>query len=359
MFPITAAAHTGVPGVRNVIDRVLPAVAGVDVTVQPSAADQLVLVNRGTATVDVLAPGGEPFLRIGPSNVLANFNSVTWFASQSLSYNPITAVNGVDPSRGPAWAVVAVSGTWSWFDPRLRPDQPADAPAATAPVAPLRLAAWRIPLRVDGQPAEIDGHREYHPVEGSYEQQLESSAPPLPGVKAAVVGGPGSAVPAIYLENDTSSTLTVFGAGGEPLLQIGPTATDANVASPSWLLTAASRDEAPRGVVSARVSPTWLRVANQHAFSWLDARGRAPAFGPPHGHGSTGRPVVVGRWSFAISNGSAHTDVRVRTSWQPLHPSGASTSSRIVAIGGGGVAGGLVAGLAMWWWHRRQVRYDR
>ena len=352
LVPSAAAAHTTGTGIRNLVDAVN---APVDVGIRTSAADELVLTERRASTVEVLAPSGEPFLRITNHSVEANTNSVTWYASESLSFNPITSVPGLDPAAGPRWLRVADTGTWAWFDPRLRPDQPADAIASTLPATRIRLASWTVTLKVDGRDAQITGHREYRPAQGSYEQQIDTGSPA--GAKVAVIGGPGSAVPAIYVENDTAGTLTVLGAAGEPLLRITPGAVDANTASPSWLLAAASRDEAPTGLVSAAAPPRGKRVANQRSFSWLDERGRAPGLDPPPGRGSTGRAATVGHWSFGVTFGASPATVRARIIWQPLHPGSASSGAPVIPVIVGGAAGAGVASLGLWWWQRRRVRY--
>ena len=259
LFVPPASAHTFLPGVRNILDGVAPSISGVTVSVRTAAADELVLTSTSPATIEVLTDAGEPFLRFTPISVEANTNSVAWYASESLSYNPITSVAGVDPAKGPTWMRVADVGSWAWFDPRLRPDQPADAAATNAPTGKVRLASWMVPIRVTNGGAvsttKISGHREYRPVEGSYQQHLDAAGPPFPGVTVAVVGGPGSTVPALYVDNETSAVVMVLGAGGEPFLRIGPAETDVNVASPSWLATSASRDEAPDGPVSAAAPP--------------------------------------------------------------------------------------------------------
>ncbi|HEY2429736.1 MAG TPA: hypothetical protein VGI06_12450, partial [Acidimicrobiales bacterium] len=90
-----ADAHTIAPGVRNLVDAVVPALPGVTVTDQFTAADELTMAVDGSTPVEVLAPTGEPFLRISRAGVEANTNSVAWYASESLSYNPVTSVPGV------------------------------------------------------------------------------------------------------------------------------------------------------------------------------------------------------------------------------------------------------------------------
>lgn len=357
----SAWAHTVVPGVRNLADGIAPVVRGVTILVRPSVADELVLTNTTAEPVEVVAPTGEPFLRVSRAETEANTNSVTWYASQSLAYNPITSVPGVDPSRGPTWVRVSDRGTWAWFDPRLRPDQAADLVPPGADQAPggVRLASWAVPLVIGERSGVLHGHREYRRVAGAYQQQLASAPAPFPDTLVAVVGG--SVVPAVYLDDEGTEPVTVMGAGGEPLLRIGPLGTEANAASPSWLLTAAARDEAPSGLVSADAPPRWERVSSDHQFSWLDDRGRAPGLDPPRGSGATGPTVVVSRWALPLEQSGHRTRVRASVAWQPLAagPAGGArpttgSATRVVAALGGAVVGALVAAAGVVVWRRRR-----
>jgi hypothetical protein len=168
-------------------------------------------------------------------------------------------------------------------------------------------------------------------------------------VRVAVIGGAGP-TPAAYLDDESGEEVQVPGMDGEPFLSFGPGGVLANVASPSWLLTAAARQEAPTGVVSASVPPRWEHVTAEHQFSWLEARGNAPGIDPPPGSGSVGAPETVRRWSFTVAEGGRRTEVAAAVVWQPLRPSsavsrrGSRTGRTVLALVAGGLAGALVAG---------------
>lgn len=67
------------PGIRNELVEVDPSLpSGVSVQVVISAADQLVAANPTDEVLEIPGADGEPFLRIGPDGVLANFRSPTW-----------------------------------------------------------------------------------------------------------------------------------------------------------------------------------------------------------------------------------------------------------------------------------------
>jgi hypothetical protein len=74
-----AVGHEEVPGIRNVLVSVEPAPPdGVTVDVVISAADQVVVSNTTDELLEVPGADAEPFLRIGPDGVEANFRSPTW-----------------------------------------------------------------------------------------------------------------------------------------------------------------------------------------------------------------------------------------------------------------------------------------
>src|SRR5581483_3341602 len=75
-----ASAHQTVPGVVDVLDRVVPPLpAGVTVQVAVSVSDQLVVANPTPTDLVVLGDDGEPFLRIGAQGTFANLRSPTWY----------------------------------------------------------------------------------------------------------------------------------------------------------------------------------------------------------------------------------------------------------------------------------------
>lgn len=96
------------PGIRNELVEVDPSLpSGVSVQVVISAADQLVAANPTDEVLEIPGADGEPFLRIGPDGVLANFRSPTWHRT-------------LNPDQGGA----------------LPPEADADAPLRPAPLRP-------------------------------------------------------------------------------------------------------------------------------------------------------------------------------------------------------------------------------
>jgi hypothetical protein len=105
--------------------------------------------------VTVLDYLGAPYLRIARGQISINENSEMWYLNMTP---PQTPPPGTGASTPPHW--VPLTGGWavSWHDGRLH------ALAATAlPVGPGNLGRWRIPLLVDGRPAQITGRLLYAP----------------------------------------------------------------------------------------------------------------------------------------------------------------------------------------------------
>ncbi|MCW2545213.1 MAG: hypothetical protein JWM40_2765, partial [Frankiales bacterium] len=72
------------PALSTVLDAVTPALpSGVRVLVAPSVVDQLVITNPTEVPLDVLAVGGEPYLRVSRAGVLGNLATRDWYATQT------------------------------------------------------------------------------------------------------------------------------------------------------------------------------------------------------------------------------------------------------------------------------------
>jgi hypothetical protein len=93
-----ASAHAGDELSHPIYEQMSPLVAGFDVQVVFSANYELLVANHTPEPVTFLADSGEPFLRIGPAGVEANFASPTFYDSNSpegLSSYPDRAKPGI------------------------------------------------------------------------------------------------------------------------------------------------------------------------------------------------------------------------------------------------------------------------
>ena len=150
LAPAPARAHSEIPGFRHVLDGVNPAVPGVRIEVVTSAAAQLVAENPTPTPLEIVAEGGEGFLRIGASGVEANLASPDWYRSATPEGDgrvPSTAVAGATPN----WVRISSDSAWGWFDHRLHATRADQAPAGARGGA-IQLGSWTVPARSAASP---------------------------------------------------------------------------------------------------------------------------------------------------------------------------------------------------------------
>lgn len=304
-LPVPAAqAHSYPdPALRTVFDGVQPASlpAGVVVSVVPSVVDELAVSNPTPTPLEVLATGGEPFLRVSAAGVQANLASPDWYATATPEGGPQPPADVLrDRGRGtPRWALVSRSSAWSEFDPRLRP------PAAATPQ--LRRAAkdrvlvtWRIPLRYGTTELAATGHVLFAPVRG--------------GLTVAVTSAPVSVtalqgeLPGLFLSAPPGEQVVVLGRDGLPFLRFRGGVVQADTASRSW-----ADDQRAKG---REVSGTgWVTVARGTTYSWLDPRLRYPSDQPPADQ--LGRRGVVQRWRVPVTVDGTAGAIEGTVTWVP------------------------------------------
>lgn len=304
---VPAGAHQSDPTIATVVDEVRPELPGVTIEVRAGVADQLLVVNTTTQPLTILATGGEPFLRIGQTQVEANDRSPDWYTSNSplgLARVPATA----SPTATPHWRVVAKSGAWGWFDHRLHP--------VTRPLTDdlrkaghvVRLADWTVPFRYGAASGRVLGHVEYRPLLGAFHSVVDR----VPGAVAAdVLDG---RVPGLFVTWHGSGTLTVRGIDGEAFARFTPTGVDVNQASATYQDDQRLRGNAvPDVAADANAPPRWHRATTTRSLTWLDRRlAYAPGFPPPDVAVAT-TPTTLVEWSVPTSAG----DLVGVTAWQP------------------------------------------
>lgn len=279
--PATPAyAHGTDARIVSVLDEIRPPLpAGVLVQVRANLAAQLVADNPTDQPLEVLAPTGEPFLRISRAGVYANLGSPEFFATS----NP----NGVaSRPRGPDRFVrISAGSSWGWYDHRLHPAG-VQAPADRG--RPARLADFQVPLQYGGAAVTVRGHVEYRPLLGTFQDTVRSLPP---GMTAVVLQGQ---LPGLFVT--VSAALTVLGSDGEPFLRSTGSALSVNTASRTYV-----EDRQARGLSTGPPSPTprWQPVGGR-SYTWLDARLRYPAAAPPAAALRTPGPSVISTWSIPV-----------------------------------------------------------
>ncbi len=349
-----AAGHEESPGTATVFDRAVPELPpAVRVQVVRSAADQL-LLGSDDEEVEVLADGGEAFLRIGPAGTFANLASATWHEVQRPEPPEASPAVPAGPAR---WEKVSDGRSYGWFDHRLHPSRLA-SPTRSGQEAVVRLGDWRVPLRIGGRPVELLGHRQLTRLAGAVTATVDQSALAGTGLVVSVASG---RVPAVVLDASAAvgaGPVVVLGEGGEPMLRFTTSGTEANQASPTWGLTAAARGGAA-GPSPVPAAPAWQRIAEASTVTWLEPRAAYQPGVPPEDVLASPTPVVLGSWSVPIELGGRRVTLQGASSWTP-DPSAIPQAERgglgpRLAIGGGIIVA-AVAALALAVVRRRSAR---
>lgn len=262
------------------------------VVVRPSVVDELVLANPTAVPLEVIAVGGEPYLRVSSAGVFGNFASADWFRTGTPEGGPLP--RGL--SSTPRWVRVSREPVWAVFDPRLRPSVEVP-PGIRAAGEDRILTAWRIPLTYGGKAVEVTGHIAFKPVRGGLVVAVDRApvtATPLQGE-----------LPGLFVR--APDRLEVTGRDGLSFLRFTGTEVLANTASASW-----RDDRAARG--EQVVGEGWVVASRGRAFSWLDSRLRYPRDEPPTG---LGRKQVVHRWSIPVTVADRPGAIEGTVSWVP------------------------------------------
>ena len=312
--PAPAAAHgESSPLIHTVVDEVAPAAPTLRASTEVGPAATLSLTNDSETPVEVIAPGGEAFLRIGRSGVLANVASAEWYRSGNPDgrgrFPP-----GIEPGSAPRWVPVSREPRFTWFEHRLHPAPVSVPPGLAGSERRQRLSNWSVPLRVGGAPGRIDGHIEYRPLLGSVMAEIQGSPQPLPGVSMYVLPGP---VPALFLENTGRSRVLVRGRAGEPFARVGPGGTEVNVRSPTHQDDLRVKGRRPALASDPEAPPIWREVDPAPRYLWLDARARYAPGQPPDSVIDARARTLLGRWEVPVETSASEAVVQGTTSWVP------------------------------------------
>jgi hypothetical protein len=330
-----ADAHQSDPSIVTRIDAIEPALPGVTIEVRAGVADQLLVVNTTPTPLTVIATGGEPFLRIGPTTVQANTASPDWY----LSNSPLGAARvpgTATPNAKPVWRVVANGSSWGWFDHRMHDTSRPLTPELRKARTTVRLADWTIPLRYGATAASVKGHVEYRPLLGAF-RSTANAVPP--GVTLDVLDG---RVPGLFLRWTGIGTLVIHGIAGEPFARITPQGAEVNAASPTWQDDQRLRGAPPPSTpADPKGPPRWHAQNGAPQLTWLDRRlAYAPGF-PPDDVARDAHPTTLVEWDIPAEVDGAPTHLTGTTVWQPNATSRDGRGGRTFLYGA--IAAGAVA----------------
>lgn len=309
LLPQPAQAHgLGDPAVRTVLDGVQPALpSGVAVEVRPSVVDELLVTNTTSVPLEVLARGGEAFLRISAMGVQANLASPDWYVTGNPEGGapvPPGVRGGPGPTR---FVTVSSQSTWAEFDSRLHP-RVSVSPAARAAQQDSILSSWTVPLAYGGRPYAVRGHVLFSPIRGGF---VVAARPAPAGLQAAPLQGE---LPGLFLRVPQGHVVVVQGRHGEPFLRFDAGGVQANTASSSWVEDQRARG---RAVTPGGSGVHFVRVASSTTFSWLDARLRYPSDVPPPPVLARATATTVQQWSVPISVDGVPAALAGSVQWVP------------------------------------------
>ena len=264
--------------------------AGVVIEARAGIAAQIVAANPTSTPLDVLARGGEAFLRISSAGVLANLESPDFYETS----NPNGSVAGV-PERvkraggrsAPRFVQLSRGSSWGWYDHRLHP-RTYQAPGDLARSA--TVARFAIPLRYGTTSVTANGQVAFQPLLGAF--RLDTAAVP-DGLTADLLQG---RLPGLLVSAKEGTEATVLGRDGEPFLRFGARGVEVNEASRTHVEDRQARGQDVQPPGSA---PRWKLVGGA-SYSWLDARLRYPSDAPPQEALRAPTSTVVQDWSIPV-----------------------------------------------------------
>jgi hypothetical protein len=307
----SAQAHAGGPTTRPVLSSVEPVTAGL--TVRATFVDnwRIQLNSDAPEPVSVLDTANRPFLRFSRAGVEADFGSSAWRDASVMATQPTTRAD-----NPPDWRLVSRRPTWSWLDPRIRPEPGLLTQKVLSSNLTIRLRDFEIPLRVSGQPGRITGYLRYEPPTGTYRLTIVSSRQPVAGLHVGEILG--RAAPTLTLDNETGKAVTVLGRDGEPLARLSRGSVEANLASPTWVDVGRSLGFLP-AAVPEDPGARWERILEGRRWSWADYRSAPTELPPPFlarvvaNH----KAVLVKRWVIPLQVESRRLEIRGVTHFVP------------------------------------------
>lgn len=241
------AAHGGER--RATLDPLPASLHGITVQLAETLGTQLVVDNKTSTPLIVMAEDGKPFLRIQANRVEANVRHQTWLDSYYPGGLPHREV--IDEAGDqPIWRVARSTSHWGWFDARLKPDA-------------AKSDTWRIPVRFGKTEAVISGKFVSAIANGLWQASWQQ-APKLPtGISVMLIPGQPFGV---MLTNKTNKTVEVLDEQQRPFLRLSTKGTFANTHSRLWQETAVQL------ALRQEQAQAWQKISDAPRFTWVEPR---------------------------------------------------------------------------------------
>ena len=143
---------------RSTITAVAPPVPGLQLSVIQNG-ESITLTNHTGKTVMVIGYTGEDYLRITPTGVDENINSLSSFLNGSLVIQGLPQqLTSNAQQKPPEWKHVSDTPTFTWHDHRIHWMAQQRPPVVAAdPRNPHRVFDWSMDLTVGGTPVTVKG----------------------------------------------------------------------------------------------------------------------------------------------------------------------------------------------------------
>ena len=155
-----AAADAAAPSdFRSEVTGIVPATDGVDARTRGGDAFLELSVDGGI-TVIVEGYEGEPYLRFQPDGAVERnrLSSATYLNDDREGGGTIPPeAQAAEPGTPPEWERVASGGTYAWHDHRTHWMDEASPDVDRGSSVGGAYDPWRVPIVVDGAPAEVQG----------------------------------------------------------------------------------------------------------------------------------------------------------------------------------------------------------
>ncbi|MDN5937609.1 MAG: hypothetical protein L0H83_03000 [Salinisphaera sp.] len=290
--------------IRPELDPLPPELDGLLVTLYQTASPQIAVHNLTGKPLVILDRGNQPFLRIGPYEIYANFANPVFHRSRYIE-----EIEPPDNASGPdRWRKVSNGPAWAWFDPRLRT---AGLKVPDGPLLenPALIKRWAIPVRLGDTKGIISGYFLYHEApNGFYRTRLSDEGNLAPGVSVYPTAG---MIPGLFISSRGNAEFTVLGMDGEPFLRFVPGKVMINRSSPTWRV-AAPPDTLVPYVASASDKATWVVISTTGSFGWLEPRAFFKGSAP-----DSANPVQVKQWQVPVVFADGRKTIEGTTQWLP------------------------------------------
>jgi hypothetical protein len=150
------SAHQGNPNMRSIPHGITPAVKGVQIQVLNND-DRFELDNRSGKTILIEGYDSEPYARLLPNGTVeVNKRSPAYFLNNDR-YAQIKVPPSASATAPPQWSVEAKTGRFQWHDHRMHWMAKTTPPQVKDKHKKTKIFNYKIPLRVNGQPAALNG----------------------------------------------------------------------------------------------------------------------------------------------------------------------------------------------------------